>query len=582
MRVHLLAALCAIGLQPALSLGQERPLFSIATFAADVTPDIGHPLQAGMGDKPVARVDDPLWAHGFVLVGGDWPIVLVSVDWCGIGNEAHDLWRSKLAEAAGTKPERVLVCAIHQHDAPLADLEAERLISQLKLGRGTLDLHWHSKTVTRVADALQRGLKNARAISHIGTGQAKVEKIASSRRILGKNGKVEMFRGSAMKDPQAKAAPEGLIDPWLKTLSFWNGDQALASISVYATHPMSYYGQGHVSSDFAGLARRFRQLDDPGVLHFYANGCGGNLAAGKYNEGSPEDRVQLTERLYKAWKSAWEQTKKQPLEKLEFRSAPYFLQPKTTDGFQVKNLEAILNSDKASYSERIRAAYALSWRRRCEAKHNLDLPVLDFGVAQLLLLPGEPFVEYQLFAQEQRPDSFVVTLGYGDYGPSYIPTDIAFEEGGYETGGWSFVAPGVEKALNAAIAKGLAAEAIQPPDAEQGYYEKRVEIVGVPRTADLVPASSATAETKAVLQNLRLTGVSYSGWTAEQAADAAKKLRGQGYNAVMGGGHRYLFSDVKGEKTAPNVVCGGTYEELLRDAKIRGSLGPHTFPMGSF
>ena len=78
--------------------------------------------------KPAIDIADPLFAHGFVLLGVGEPIVLCSVDWCGIGNDAHDCWREVLAEAAGTTRERVLVCAIHQHDAPLVDLEAERLI----------------------------------------------------------------------------------------------------------------------------------------------------------------------------------------------------------------------------------------------------------------------------------------------------------------------------------------------------------------------------------------------------------------------------------------------------------------------
>jgi hypothetical protein len=47
-------------------------------------------------------------------------------------------------------------------------------------------------------------------------------------------------------------------------------------------------------------------------------------------------------------------------------------------------------------------------------------------------LPGEPFVEYQLLAQELRKDLFVAVAGYGDGGPGYIPTDRAFLEGGYE------------------------------------------------------------------------------------------------------------------------------------------------------
>ena len=107
--------------------------FSLATFVAEVTPPVGHSLQAGVGVKPVIAIADPLFAHGFVLLGAGEPLVLCSVDWCGIGNDAHDRWREALAEAAGTTRERVLVCAIHQHDAPLVDLEAERLIAAQKL-----------------------------------------------------------------------------------------------------------------------------------------------------------------------------------------------------------------------------------------------------------------------------------------------------------------------------------------------------------------------------------------------------------------------------------------------------------------
>lgn len=435
-----------------------QPQMTLSTFVADVTPPVGHPLQGGVGIRPVAEVTDPLYAHGVVLHGAGEPIVICSVDWCGIGNDAHDRWRAVLAEAAGTSRERVLVCAIHQHDAPMADLEAERLVGLQQTGRTSLDLKFHEDAVQGVAEAVRASLNEAEPCTHIGTGQAIVERVGSNRRMIGTDGRIELFRGSATKDPMAKAAPEGLIDPWLKTLSFWNGDKPLASISAYATHPMSFYGHGQVSADFVGIARRRRQADDPGVLHFYANGCGGNLAPGKYNDGTPAHRLELAERLYEAWKTAWTASKKHSLSTVTFRSLPYRLEPKDTVGFRVDDLKATLTGANSSFDERVRVAYALSWRKRTDAVQMLDLPVLDFGPAQLLLLPGEPFVEYQLFAQEQRSDSFVMTLGYGDYGPIYLPTDKAFDEGGYEPGQWSFVAPGVEQTLKKVITQAMTVE----------------------------------------------------------------------------------------------------------------------------
>src|SRR5205823_5090329 len=117
------AALAAIaGLVPTTRADDAKG-FRLATFSAEVTPPIGHPLLAGATVTPNAkRIDDPLFALGFVLIGGDRPVVVCSIDWCEIRNDAYDRWRDVLARAAGTTRERVLVTSIHQHDAPLPDL----------------------------------------------------------------------------------------------------------------------------------------------------------------------------------------------------------------------------------------------------------------------------------------------------------------------------------------------------------------------------------------------------------------------------------------------------------------------------
>src|SRR5690606_33734344 len=103
---------------------------------------------------------------------------------------------------------------------------------------------FHEKAVQNVAAALRKSLDDQRPITHLGLGSARVEKIASNRRYVAKNGAVRFDRTSRTTNAEAIAADEGLIDPWLKTLSFWNGETPLAAISFYAVHPMSYYGQG--------------------------------------------------------------------------------------------------------------------------------------------------------------------------------------------------------------------------------------------------------------------------------------------------------------------------------------------------
>src|SRR6476469_7966098 len=100
----------------------------LATFSSDATPPPGHPLCGGW-IEPVRGVDDPLRALGVVLLGGAKPVVVCVVDWVALRNDAFRTWRTALADAAHTTPECVHVHAVHPHNAPVADTEAQRLIA---------------------------------------------------------------------------------------------------------------------------------------------------------------------------------------------------------------------------------------------------------------------------------------------------------------------------------------------------------------------------------------------------------------------------------------------------------------------
>src|SRR5437763_2200851 len=153
------------------------PALHLATFQSDATPPLGHPLCGGW-IEPVRGVDDPLRALGVVLLGSGAPVVLCAVDWCGIRNDANLAFRQALARAAHTTAERVAVQCVHPHNAPFADTGAEKLIEAAK-GPTSLDLKYFDKCVQATADALKASLMKAVEFTHVGTGQAKVDKVAS-------------------------------------------------------------------------------------------------------------------------------------------------------------------------------------------------------------------------------------------------------------------------------------------------------------------------------------------------------------------------------------------------------------------
>ena len=263
------AVLVSLGPAMAAENGELR----IATFQADVTPPVGAVLCHG-NVQPATEIVDPLTARGVVLWAADGPIVLCAVDWVGIGNEAHDAWRDALAKAAGTVRERVAVHVVHQHDTPGVDYTSERFLADNGVSGAMFTVEAAVHALNGVVGAVSAAVRNPRRVTHVGLGQGRVEQVASNRRIIGPDGMCGPMRGSSCRNEELRNAPEGVIDPVVRMISFWDADELVACLSYYATHPQSYYGKGGVSWDFVGMARAAREAAVKGALHVHFNGPG--------------------------------------------------------------------------------------------------------------------------------------------------------------------------------------------------------------------------------------------------------------------------------------------------------------------
>jgi hypothetical protein len=417
-RRHSLAALGG------LAAACQTPRWRLAYFEADVTPPLGHPLLAGT-IAPAREILDPLEARGIVFTGGGAPIVLVAIDWCEIRNASHRRWREVLARAAGTNPARVLVATLHQHDTPVIDTVAQRILDDARVTSGRLcDPAFHEQALTRVAAALSRSLAEAQPVTHIGISRAPVRDVASNRRVQLPTGAVHFDRSAIVTDPSLQALDPGLIDPSLRMLSFWRHAHPLCVLSTFAVHPITTYGAGAVSADFPGAARRLWHRSYPAVPLVYFTGAAGDVTAGKYTDGDLRHRPVLARRLFDSMDAAWKATVRQPLPAIAVRSTPLPIPPRRQPGFTPEDYRREIADPALPFSTKALNAMGLSWNGR-----PLDLPVVDFTHATLLLLPGETFVQFQLWAQQLRPNHFVVTLGYGDAAPGYIPTVSATREG---------------------------------------------------------------------------------------------------------------------------------------------------------
>ena len=164
----------------------------VGVFEINVTPPVGSPVAYAK----TRSIVDSLMAKGIIILSAEKPVVLCAVDWIGIANEGQDAWRKSLAKAAGTTTDRVSVHAVHQHDGCHCDFTTESILNEYGLGGWRHDTVFLRRTIHSVAEAVRYAKQNAQPVTHLGFGEAKVEKVASNRRILGEDGMVKIVRYS--------------------------------------------------------------------------------------------------------------------------------------------------------------------------------------------------------------------------------------------------------------------------------------------------------------------------------------------------------------------------------------------------
>ena len=170
-------------------------------------------------------------------------------------------------------------------------------------------------------------------------------------------------------------------------------------------------------------------------LHIHFNGAGGNVVGRQVQRRLAENRPILAGRLAEGMKRAWDDQKKVPVGELSFDWATRDVKLPLGEWYDEKEQLATLQRQgqqvdpAAAGGAQHRLGAASDGRAQRSRSAGCGLGPID-----ILHMPGELFVEYQLAAQKMRPDSFVCMAAYGDYGPGYIGTAIAYTQGGYETG----------------------------------------------------------------------------------------------------------------------------------------------------
>jgi hypothetical protein len=220
----------------------------------------------------------------------------------------------------------------------------------------------------------------------------------------------------------------------------------------YACHPENSKTDGKISSDIFGPLRERLEREEK-IPQLYFAACGGDVGMGKYHVAPAEVcSARVLDRICAGIREAVRSSERAPVLRLDWKTAGIRLVPRAEQETEEALRERMADAGKPDRT-RVAAALTLSWIGRHREKPAIDLPRLRLGPVSILHLPGEPFVEYQRYAQSLSSD-FVAVAGYGDGGPGYVCTDQGYAEGGYQPSS-SRVTSGTEARLKEAIAEVL-------------------------------------------------------------------------------------------------------------------------------
>jgi len=410
-----LGSAAALAVPPANASAGDAPdlSFRAGVGVAEITPplDVGSLMSSGRQlSEPFEGVRLPLYAKAVVVENQRRRIALVALDLLGLAGEAvggmPGFRRQVVAAADGAvSADDLVLASTHTHSGPesiaLSDL-------------------YHEEHFKKWADCLSRQIGSA--VKDAAGGVQPARLMVGSRLVpeLAVNRRIETTRGIASArrklPPEVVIGPEGPIDDQLRVAAFVDrSDKPVAILVNYTAHPVLEMCIKQVSPDYPGEMCLEVQRRHPGAVTLFFQGACGNINPPTMDRNAANAR-QYGERLAQHVEKTLANLR--PVEGDQLA-----LQWQTVE-LPLRSLTGELETDPLL--TRIGAA--------------------RIGSAAFVFLPGEPFVEIALAIRGASPWKFTAVAGYADDYIGYIPTDRAFENGGYEIGPgrWSRLASGSE------------------------------------------------------------------------------------------------------------------------------------------
>jgi len=403
-----------------------------------VWPDAFIDLKAGVLDDVHARL---------VMIDSDGQgaALLVTLDVLNVGLPELQRLESALCLATGLPPEAVWIMVSHSHSAPIVGAIDDYT------GLGP---YWQTvcSQLSSSAGALRGRLQRVRL--ERGTGSCHFN---INRRLPGPDG-CPMLPN-----------PDGVCDKDVAVLALRGEDDSLVGLCYsYCCHPTILLGP-QISGDYPGQTSLALEEEHGGVALFLP-GTFGNVRPhlvndeGGFRKCDADDSADCAQQLQAGVNVGLQNAQivagdaisaRRVLHELPLASLPTVEEIDTILASQWEEpADAVANHQHQGlrrWAQTVEAA-----REEPPSSMSFRFSALSIGSVQLVGMSGEFFLEYGMQAQALFGDH-TIALGYTQGCQSYVPTDRALMEAGYETVAWKRFgqlapfAQGVEAAVEAGL-----------------------------------------------------------------------------------------------------------------------------------
>jgi len=362
-------------------------------------------------------------------------IVWMGMDFCVLRHRVVDHIKREIENAYGIKSEWVCINASHTHSAP-------PLTEDLAVLPEHLDQKYSDRVLTEavavVGDAIQR-LQPA----HVRYAQDRCQ-VGINRRLM-RDGKLQFIPN-----------PEGVVDHRVQVVAARSREtEKLIGVAVkYACHPVTIVGLG-LGSDYPGYMRKIVEQRHPGAVAVFLQGCGADVRIRAVNEDVTDwvdGDFAMAERFGTELADAVERTLDKTSAQAVEVTGPVWAAYQQVQ-LPVKRLENTVYQEAAKQND----TFSGNWGRRFSKLISAGKPIpqsipyrlqtFRLGTTEagltVVALDGEVFTEYGLKLERALARGPFIALGYSNGVVTYIPTDKALAEGGYETTAFRyFLVPG--------------------------------------------------------------------------------------------------------------------------------------------